>query len=38
MARQYFWHCPACGKWETYPPRRSEETEVLVKASMQDLM
>ncbi|MEN6629390.1 MAG: lipopolysaccharide assembly protein LapB [Sulfuricella sp.] len=27
-ARQYFWHCPACGKWETYPPRRSEETEV----------
>lgn len=37
-ARQYFWHCPACGKWETYPPRRSEETEVLVKASMQDLM
>ncbi|HUW49686.1 MAG TPA: lipopolysaccharide assembly protein LapB [Sulfuricella sp.] len=28
-ARQYFWHCPACGKWETYPPRRSEESEVL---------
>ena len=37
-ARQYFWHCPACGKWETYPPRRSEETEVIVKASLQDLM
>ncbi|MDD5330143.1 MAG: lipopolysaccharide assembly protein LapB [Sulfuricella sp.] len=37
-ARQYFWHCPACGKWETYPPRRSEETEILVKASLQDLM
>ena len=37
-ARQYFWHCPACGKWETYPPRRSEENEVIVKASVQDLM
>ncbi|MBM3394999.1 MAG: lipopolysaccharide assembly protein LapB, partial [Betaproteobacteria bacterium] len=21
-ARQYYWHCPACGGWETYPPRR----------------
>ena len=19
------WRCPACGGWETYPPRRSEE-------------
>jgi lipopolysaccharide biosynthesis regulator YciM len=24
-ARQYYWHCPACNGWETYPPRRSEE-------------
>lgn len=37
-ARQYFWHCPACGGWETYPPRRSEEIEVMVKASLHDLM
>ena len=24
-ARQFYWRCPACGGWETYPPRRSEE-------------
>ena len=24
-ARQFFWHCPGCGGWETYPPKRSEE-------------
>ena len=24
-ARQFYWHCPACGGWETYPPKRSEE-------------
>jgi lipopolysaccharide biosynthesis regulator YciM len=24
-ARQFYWHCPACGSWETYSPRRSEE-------------
>ena len=24
-ARQYYWHCPACGTWETYSPRRTEE-------------
>lgn len=24
-ARQFYWHCPACGGWDTYPPRRSEE-------------
>jgi len=24
-ARQYYWHCPACGEWETYSPRRAEE-------------
>ena len=25
-ARQFFWHCPACTGWETFPPRRIEET------------
>jgi lipopolysaccharide biosynthesis regulator YciM len=24
-ARQFYWHCPACGEWETYSPRRTEE-------------
>lgn len=24
-ARQFYWRCPACGGWETTPPRRSEE-------------
>ena len=24
-AQQYYWHCPACGEWETYSPRRTEE-------------
>jgi lipopolysaccharide assembly protein B len=28
-ARQYYWHCPACGGWETYPPRRLEERELM---------
>jgi lipopolysaccharide biosynthesis regulator YciM len=27
-ARQFHWMCPACGGWETYPPRRSEEFEL----------
>ncbi|MEX0960230.1 MAG: lipopolysaccharide assembly protein LapB [Burkholderiales bacterium] len=27
-ARQFYWHCPACNGWETYPPRRSEEREL----------
>lgn len=27
-ARQFHWRCPACGGWETYPPRRSEEFEL----------
>ncbi len=26
-ARQFYWHCPACGGWETYPPRRSEDVD-----------
>jgi len=24
-ARQFYWQCPACNEWETYPPRRTEE-------------
>ena len=24
-ARQFYWRCPACGGWETYSPKRSEE-------------
>jgi lipopolysaccharide biosynthesis regulator YciM len=27
-ARQFYWHCPGCGGWETYPPKRSEEFEL----------
>ncbi len=29
-ARQYYWHCPACHGWETYPPRRTEESGQMV--------
>lgn len=24
--RQYFWHCPACNEWETYPPMRGKQS------------
>jgi lipopolysaccharide biosynthesis regulator YciM len=27
-ARQFHWLCPACGGWESYPPRRSEEFDL----------
>lgn len=27
-ARQFYWRCPACGGWETYSPKRSEEFEL----------
>jgi lipopolysaccharide biosynthesis regulator YciM len=27
-ARQFHWRCPACGGWETYPPRRTEEFDI----------
>ncbi|HKO89030.1 MAG TPA: lipopolysaccharide assembly protein LapB, partial [Burkholderiales bacterium] len=27
-ARQFYWQCPACLGWETYPPRRAEEFEL----------
>lgn len=25
-ARQFYWHCPACQSWDSYLPRRTEET------------
>lgn len=28
-ARQFYWHCPGCSKWETYPPRRAEELNLM---------
>jgi lipopolysaccharide biosynthesis regulator YciM len=28
-ARQFYWRCPACGGWETYPPKRTEEFDLL---------
>jgi lipopolysaccharide biosynthesis regulator YciM len=28
-ARQYYWQCPGCNQWETYPPRRTEELNVI---------
>jgi lipopolysaccharide assembly protein B len=27
-ARQFHWQCPACGGWENYPPRRTEEFDL----------
>ncbi|MDY0071990.1 MAG: lipopolysaccharide assembly protein LapB [Thauera sp.] len=27
-ARQFHWRCPACGSWESYPPRRTEEFDL----------
>lgn len=27
-ARQHYWRCPACGGWETYPPKRVEEFDL----------
>ena len=28
-ARQFYWRCPACGGWETYPPKRTEEFDLM---------
>jgi lipopolysaccharide assembly protein B len=28
-ARQFHWRCPACGGWETFPPRRTEEFDLM---------
>ena len=27
-ARQFYWQCPGCHQWETYPPRRTEELKL----------
>lgn len=27
-ARQFYWRCPACGGWESYPPKRTEEFDL----------
>lgn len=27
-ARQFHWHCPACSRWETFPPKRTEEFDL----------
>ena len=26
-ARQFYWQCPGCSRWDTYAPRRGEELE-----------
>ncbi len=28
-ARQFYWQCPGCSRWETYAPRRTEELNVM---------
>jgi lipopolysaccharide biosynthesis regulator YciM len=28
-AKQFYWQCPGCNHWETYPPRRTEELNVM---------
>lgn len=28
-ARRFYWQCPGCSHWETYPPRRTEELTVM---------
>ncbi len=27
-ARQFYWQCPGCHQWETYPPKRIEEMKL----------
>lgn len=27
QARRFYWQCPGCNAWETYPPRRLEEAQ-----------
>ncbi|KRH78635.1 lipopolysaccharide regulatory protein [Ferrovum sp. JA12] len=26
-AKTYFWHCPACAGWDTYPPKRNSDSD-----------
>jgi lipopolysaccharide biosynthesis regulator YciM len=28
-ARQFYWQCPGCSQWDSYPPRRTEELNVM---------
>ena len=28
-SRDFYWHCPGCTHWDSYPPRRLEELEVV---------
>lgn len=28
-ARQFYWRCPGCGAWESYPPKRTEEFDLM---------
>ena len=28
-ARQFYWQCPGCNRWDTTPPRRTEELNVM---------
>lgn len=28
-ARQFYWQCPGCNHWETYPPKRTEELSIM---------
>ena len=27
-SREFYWNCPGCSNWDTYPPRRIEDLEV----------
>lgn len=29
-ARQFYWRCPACGGWDAFPPRRTEEMDSMI--------
>ena len=28
-SREFYWNCPSCWNWDSYPPRRIEELEVM---------
>lgn len=34
-AAHYYWQCPACTRWETYPPKRLEELESVARTRAQ---
>jgi len=27
-SREFYWNCPGCSDWDSYPPRRIEELEI----------